>query len=172
MPESAFIVRIPEAERFVANLRAQYDPSAKLGVPAHITVLPRFMSPELVTDAVLTRVRPAIASVKVFSFALADVLRLPETICLAPQPVEPFLELTGALVHAFPEYPPYAGEQRRIVPHLTVARAERERQGAIAAELQSSLPPTGGITATCSEVVLVENSTGRWELMHAFCLGT
>jgi len=129
------------------------------------------MPPDLLTDTVLGQIRSAISSVKAFSCALGAVGRFPETIYLAPQPAEPFVELTRALVRTFPEYPPYAGEHREVVPHLTVARAEPERLSAIEAELQSSLPLSGGISATCREVVLIENSTGKWEQMHAFHLG-
>jgi hypothetical protein len=37
MAQTAFIVRVPEAERHVGDLRDRFDPSARLGVPAHIT---------------------------------------------------------------------------------------------------------------------------------------
>jgi hypothetical protein len=39
MAESAFIVRVPEAEACVSELRNRFDASVRLGVPAHITVL-------------------------------------------------------------------------------------------------------------------------------------
>jgi len=54
MAESAFIVRVPEAEPCVGALRERFDASVKLGVPAHITVLVPFMSPERITEAVRT----------------------------------------------------------------------------------------------------------------------
>src|SRR5580765_1428536 len=38
MAESALGVNVPEAEPNVGALRARFDPAAKLGVPAHITV--------------------------------------------------------------------------------------------------------------------------------------
>ena len=45
-PQTALIVRVPETEPCVAALRERFDPSAALGVPAHITVLHFFMGPE------------------------------------------------------------------------------------------------------------------------------
>jgi hypothetical protein len=39
MAESAFAVSVPEAERYVGALRDRFDPTAKLGAPAHITLL-------------------------------------------------------------------------------------------------------------------------------------
>ena len=60
MPESAFIVRVPEAEGHVAGLRNRFNASVCLGVPAHTTVLVPLMSPERITATVLgdTRDRP------------------------------------------------------------------------------------------------------------------
>jgi hypothetical protein len=43
MAESAFIVCVPEAEPHVAVLRERFDASARLGLPAHITMLYPFM---------------------------------------------------------------------------------------------------------------------------------
>jgi hypothetical protein len=37
-------------------------------------------------------------------------------------------------------------------------------------ELRIALPASG-VKARCSEVVLIENSSGRWEPMHTFALG-
>jgi hypothetical protein len=59
--ESAFAVNVPEAEPYVEVLRNQFDPSAKLGVPAHITVLYPFMSPDQIGAAVLEKVRRSVA---------------------------------------------------------------------------------------------------------------
>ena len=55
MPQSAFIVQVPQAEACLADLRARFDVSCYLGVPAHITILAPFMSPELITPLVLLR---------------------------------------------------------------------------------------------------------------------
>ena len=37
--ESALLVAVPEAEPLVGALRLVHDPSAAVGVPAHITIL-------------------------------------------------------------------------------------------------------------------------------------
>lgn len=43
--ESALIVRVPEAEPLVGTFRDRFDPVARLGVPAHITLLYPFEPP-------------------------------------------------------------------------------------------------------------------------------
>ena len=170
MAESAFAVNVPEAESYVAVLRERFDPSAKLGVPAHITLLYPFMSPEQITEMVLKRVRLALSPAVRFRFCLVKTGRFPGALYLAPEPAEPFIALTERLVHQFPDYLPYGGQHGSIVPHLTVAQASEAEHSVAEAELARILPLPSGIQASCKEVVLIENSSGRWEHMHSFSL--
>ena len=60
------------------------------------------------------------------SFAPIDVTfretrRFPDVVYLAPEPADPFVEMTNALGARFPEWPPYEGRFPSIVPHLTIA---------------------------------------------------
>jgi 2'-5' RNA ligase len=170
MAESAFAVNVPEAEPYVGTLRERFDPSAKLGVPAHITLLYPFLSPEQITEAVLNRVRLALSSVVTFTFCLGKIRRFPGAVYLAPEPAEPFIALTERLVRQFPEHLPYGGQYDSIVPHLTVAQAGESEHSLAEAHLAINLPPGTGIQASCNEVVLIENSSGRWEHMYSFLL--
>lgn len=170
MPLSAFIVRVPEAEPHVAHLRERFDPSARLGVPAHITLLYPFMSPERITEADLEAVRGVAARVPAFGYRLTHIGRFPGCLYLAPDPAEPFVALTTSLCECFPTFPPYEGQHGAVVPHLTVAQAGEAEQHAAETELLSSLPSSGGLAASCSELVLIENSSGRWRPMQVFAL--
>ena len=170
MAESAFIARVPEAEPYVALWREQFDPSAKLGVPAHITLLYPFMSPELISAAVLERARAAVTATHRFAFTLARVSRFPGALYLAPEPAAPFIELTKRLVRQFPEFPPYGGQYEGIVPHLTVAHGGRLEHSRVETDLLISL--SAGVACSCSELVLIENASGRWQQMHAFPLSS
>ena len=58
-----------------------------------------------------------------------------------------------------------------MVPHVTVAHADEPQLCEIEVELRIALPPGGGIKARCSEMILIENSSGRWEEMRRFALG-
>ena len=150
-------------------LRERFDPAAKVGVPAHITVLYPFIPPERITDAVVRKVRGMMTSFGSFEFRLARIARFPTALYLAPEPARPFIDLTEGLVRAFPEYPPYGGQYDAIVPHLTVAQAGAAEHDVAEAELAAVLPRSG-IEASCHEVVLIENSSGRWERLHSFRL--
>jgi len=169
MAESAFAVNVPEAEPYVGALRERFDPSAALGVPAHITVLYPFMSPEKISEAVLGDIRRVLSRVQAFAYLLARIARFAEALFLAPEPAAPFIALTQALVEKFPGYLPYRGQHGGIVPHLTVAQAGKAEQALAEAQLAATLPGAG-ISATCGAVVLIENSSGLWKPMHSFPL--
>jgi len=168
--ETAFIVRVPEAEAHVASLRDRFDASVHLGVPAHITVLVPFMAPDQITQSVLVQIQAALSQVPSFTFSLSQVRRFPATAYLAPEPAEPFVALTRALVRTFPEFPPFRGEHESIVPHLTVANGNASEAEIAAAELQAVVQSNGPISGFCSSVSLLENSSGHWREMHVFAL--
>jgi hypothetical protein len=170
MPTSAFIVEAPAAEGLTGDLRERFDSTARLGVPAHITVLYPFMDPTLITTAVLHWAQEALGRVPSFEYSLGEVGRFPTTAYLAPVPAAAFIAMTASLVRTFPEFPPYGGEHAGSIPHLTVAHGDATHAEAAAAELESRLRMHGPIEARCSSIVLIENSTGRWERMHVFQL--
>ncbi len=106
----------------------------------------------------------------IISRFLSQVRRFPATTYLAPEPAEPFVALTEALVRTFPEFPPFRGEHESIVPHLTVATGNANEAEVAAAELQAVVQSNGPISGFCSSVSLLENSSGRWKEMHVFAL--
>jgi len=169
MPNSAFIVEVPEAEPYVARLRMRFDPSARLQAPAHVTVLYPFMSPELLSDAVLRPACAALATFSCFDFTLSKVKRFPGVLYLEVEPPAPFVQLTTTLSALFPAYPPHGGRHETVVPHLTVAQTEEPRLDTIEDDLRALLP-RDGIGATCRRVLLIENASGRWRRFRAFDL--
>jgi predicted protein tyrosine phosphatase len=170
MAISAFAVKVPAAEPLVGDLRRRYDATVALGVPAHVTVLVPFMDPALITPEVLEHARQALNRTPSFDFSLGKVGRFPETAYLAPEPAAPFIEMTLALADAFPDFPPYGGEHEGVIPHLSVAHGNALDADAAAAELEARLLASGAVHANCTEVTLIENSSGRWQDMHVFRL--
>ncbi len=167
---TAFVVAVPEAEALVAGLRARFDPSAALGVPAHITVLHPFMLPAQVTPEVLAHAASALPGPAHYEFLLARVERFPGVLYLAPEPAAPFIALTEALVRAFPQYLPFGGAHERIVPHLMVAQGEESNLRATDAELRAALHEHGPIRAQCRELCLLQSAGGRWSGWHRLAL--
>jgi 2'-5' RNA ligase len=170
LPETALICRVPEAEPYVARFRQRFDPSARRNVPAHVTILYPFLPPAHVDAEVLETLVAIAAAVPRFEYRLRDLRRFPVSVYLAPDPDQPFAALTDAVYRAYPDYPPFAGKFEVVVPHVTVAHGDEPLLCEIEIELRIALP-AAGIPARCREMVLIENSSGRWEPMHVFALG-
>ena len=171
MSESAFIIKVPEAEPYVDALRRQYDPVAPLGVPAHITLLYPFKAPEQITDDDLATVRTALHTSAAFNFTLQKVARFPLTTYLAPEPADPFVALTVLLTQVFPAYPPYEGKFATIVPHLTAADGNADDAQVAGLELVKLIASHGPIMATCNAVSLFGNYDGLWKEICVFDFG-
>jgi len=170
LPETALICRVPEAERYIARYRDRYDPSARRNVPAHVTVLYPFMAPAQIDGSVLEKLRAIARAVPGFEYRMTRTQRFPVALYLDPEPAAPYAALTERVFHAFPDYPPFEGKFETVVPHVTVAHGDEPLLCEIEVELRIALPASG-IPARCHELVLIENSTGRWEQMHVFPLG-
>lgn len=90
MATSAFIVKVPTAEPLVGALRERFDLSAKLGVPAHISILFPFMEPKDIDAKVLKKAQHIFGCMEVFTFCLNAIGRFPETAYLSPEAAAPF----------------------------------------------------------------------------------
>jgi 2'-5' RNA ligase len=169
---TALIVVVPEAEALVGELRLRYDESARLGAPAHITVLFPFLAPDNVSSETLVALGSLFSTHRSFAFRLGSVGRFRTTSYLAPSPSEPFASLTEAVWRAYPEQPPFAGEFGSIVPHLTVAHGDAGEAAVASEVVADALARQGAIRSVCRAVVLMENSSGRWRRMHEFALAS
>ena len=170
LPPTGFIVRVPQAEALVGDLRERFDVAAGPGMPAHITVLFPFMAPACIDAAVLQGIRAAVAGARAFRFTLASVARFPATVYLEPEPADAFIDLTLRLARRFPQFPPFGGEFESVIPHLTVAHGEVAQADQAQAQLAARLCANGAVHSVCDRVVLLENTSGRWREMHAFAL--
>lgn len=170
LPETALICRVPEAEKYIAHYRQRFDPSARRNVPAHVTVLYPFMPPTQVDAEVIETLRGIARSIPCFDYRLREMRRFPVALYLAPEPDRPFAALMDAIYRAFPDYPPFEGKFETVVPHITVAHGDEPQLCEIEVELRIALPASG-VSARCDEMVLIENSSGRWEPMQVFALG-
>jgi 2'-5' RNA ligase len=162
--ESALMVLVPEAEPLVKPFRDRYDPSAAAGVPAHITLLYPFKHPDEVDRSVLDDLGRSFNRRAPFGFSLTMIRRFPDAVLyLAPEPDEPFRDLTLAIWDRYPETPPYGGKWPDIVPHLSVAAVGNEqRLASIADDFAKTAEGKLPIHATATRVVLMEKRSGRW----------
>ena len=170
--ESALVVLVPEAEFLVAAFRNQYDPSAALGVPAHVTILYPFKPPQDLTAEVIQSLEELFSGFPKFRTSFAESRRFPGVLYLAPKPVEIFHRLIGLVTKRFPETPPYAGQFVEVVPHLTVAQvSDSERLEEIATDFEEQATECLPIQAFVDQIALLDNESGLWRVRKEFYLG-
>ena len=170
--QSAVIVPVPEAEGVLGRIRADLDPAAAVGVPAHVTVIAPFIPTEQIDHAVLGALAAAIASVPAFDVTLADVRWFGDGVLwLAPDPAGPFRALTQALWQRFPACPPYGGAYDDVVPHLTVGLGPPAQPLLAAAR---DLLPLLPIRARVTAAQLFQTGPGQesWHPVADFPLGS
>jgi 2'-5' RNA ligase len=167
--ETALIVPV-DVPMPVQRLRDRMDPSAVVGVPAHITLLYPFVPVDGLDDGIRAQVLRIVSGEPAFPFVLGRVQRWPEVVCLLPAPSQPFSRLIGALAVAFPDYQPYGGAIAlpEIVPHVTVAHTSRSDYLDAA---EHALPALLPVPAFCREVSLIAHQPGdRWHVVWGFSL--
>jgi 2'-5' RNA ligase len=165
--ESAIILPVGEAEPIVSSLRRQYDKSASLGVPAHITLLYPFRPPHL-AEMDVENLADFFSAIPAFEFSLSEARRFPRTAYLHPDVPERFVEIIRKLVEKWPEYQPYHGVFRDIIPHLSVAHdADIEVLEAVQQCLLQHLP----IGCMAKEAwLLFSDDNGFWSKRSCFPL--
>lgn len=128
--ETALLIVPPrEVQVFSFPLREKYDNKAfNQNVPAHLTLLYPFVSPENVEEAI-AKLSNVCESLKPFELTLDRYGSFPDAVFLEPSDPEPVRELHRHLADAFPEFPVYNGEHGPdLHPHLTLARFEKPEQ--------------------------------------------
>jgi 2'-5' RNA ligase len=166
-PASAIVARVP-VPRVLQRLRATWDRSARVGVPAHVTILFPFLPPGRLLPEV-RRELAAIAATQVpFDVRFERVGRFPGVVHLEPEPAAPFVALTNACIARYPELPPYGGAFDEVIPHLTVAESDDAPLDEVAAAAERLLPFRHRVA---SLEVLVEGGQSRWHTYWRIPLG-
>ncbi|MFF2384223.1 2'-5' RNA ligase family protein [Streptomyces sp. NPDC058108] len=165
--QSGLIVRVPEAEPAVRAWRDRLDPSARAGVPAHVTILFPFLDASRIDDGTRVAIGEVIGRHRAFETRFEHCGRFPGILYVVPEPAAPFRRLTEAIAERWPESPPFGGRFEELVPHLTVAQGQEDAVLARAeADLQSRLP----VTACVSSVDLMVHDGTRWHRKASFSL--
>ncbi|MGW4227555.1 2'-5' RNA ligase family protein [Streptomyces bauhiniae] len=166
--QTGLIVRVPEAESLVRMWRDRLDPSARAGVPAHVTVLFPFLDAGRIDEGVHAAIGEVLGRHESFDGRFGRCGRFPGVLYLDPEPDTGFRRLTEAIAERWPEHPPFGGQFDDVVLHLTVAQGQEETvlQKAEAA-LLSGLP----VVARVSAVDLLVYDGARWRQRASFPLG-
>ena len=171
---AALLVVCRAAEVAVRRHRLRYDASARVGVPAHVTVgYPFVPLADLGPDG-LEQVSSVMAGAAPFDVTCSRTGWFGEDVLyLAPDDPDPLVALTEAVTAAFPDHPPYGGRYDVVTPHVTVAHDQP--LGVLHGVEQAVLPvlPVG------QHVTAVElwagpppvDGRGRWRRVETFALG-
>ena len=169
MPESALLILVPQAESLVSRWRREFDPSASVGVPAHVTLIYPFVPAEAIGASEIATLRMLFGAASSFAFELTSSARFPTMVYLRPVPDEPIRALTASLERAFPAYPPYGGAFDEVIPHLTVAEIGDED---VLTRIETELPSGIRIHVEVDEATLMtQRSDGFWRVAETFALG-
>ncbi|MFJ6835560.1 2'-5' RNA ligase family protein [Streptomyces sp. NPDC091209] len=160
-------MRVPELEPVVRAWRDRLDPSARAGVPAHVTVLFPFLDESRIDSDTLAAIDGVIGRHHPFEARFEHFGRFPGVLYLAPEPDAPFRRLTEAIVSRWPETPPFGGQFDDIVPHLTIAQAPDDTAlDEAEADLRGRLP----VLVDVSSVDLMVHDGSRWRQRASFAL--
>lgn len=169
---SAIVVPVALPDALEAIRRDHVD-NARLGVPAHVTLLFPFVPATSLDQGTIDRARAVIAASEAFDVEFADVMSFDPiptkegVVWLAPEPDAPFIATTEALAKAFPDYLPYGGIHETVIPHLTLANVDIDLTALISAA-QAELPFRRRVDAAA---MLVEDDAGRWRIAERLSLG-
>jgi 2'-5' RNA ligase len=167
---SAVVVPVPEAEPRVGALRAALDPSATLGVPAHVTIMFPFVPPADIDDGVLAALGEVFAAAPPFGIEFSKVAWFEDVVWWAPEPAAPFVALTHAVTTRFGLEPYEGAHGDDVVPHLTIGHgAPTEQLRAAEAEVAAGPP----VRATVRSAVLMTGSRApaSWTTLAELPLG-
>ena len=168
--ETAVLLCVPEADDLVGPWRDKGDPSASLGVPAHVTLLYPFLDSALVDEGVVAELAWFFRGVDAFAVRFDAVAEFADAGVLYLDPEDRALDdLAAALARRWPETPPYAGAVEKPHAHLTVVRTASESLRAeAAAAMRDGLP----LAATAARAALwMCDEDGRWSEVHVFDFG-
>ena len=163
MRESGIILVVSEAEPLVGAIRHEHDRVARLGVPAHITLLYPWVTPPI-DEAAVQRLRAAVDRAAPYEIVFRGIGRFERALYLRPDDDGQTLDLAGRIAAFFPDYPPYGGRFASPVPHLTVAEVEESLEPIIhtcGPALLAGLP----LAATVTSVTVMESGDdGLWSV--------
>jgi len=165
MAETAVVVLLPELEPLIGEWRRRYTRDGSRGMPPHVTLIVPFADSSGV-DYRREALGRVLGEFRQFEVTLSKTARFEGLLYLRPEPEEPFVALTEALVEAFPAFLPYGGEFEETVPHATVAEGDEDLLAGLAQDLIARLP----VKARVERVWVVENAPSGWRRHTAFPL--
>ncbi len=158
-------VRLPAP---LEGLRRRSTEEAASGLPAHLTMLYPFVTPDALDEELRFKLAAILSPIDAFDYRLTERRRWPDTLYAAVEPEAPFRALQATLAAAFPEFPLYDGAFE-FDPHVTVVWGPRSEDADVADDPAWNLLPA---SRQASFVDLIVRVDGRWQRRWRFALRT
>jgi 2'-5' RNA ligase len=160
--ESSIDLQFPHLTPLFSRWR---QPIEAKGIPPHVSLLYPWRTPPL-HDRDIEAVQAIVANRRAFPITFSAIGRFPSkrVLHLKIEDNVPLRALMQAIHSAFPETPPYRGEHRVVIPHLTIATADNDLEldqleQEVSRRLQAHLPLS---VEAQSVIVAQENPGGIW----------
>jgi 2'-5' RNA ligase superfamily len=163
--QTSLIIPVPDAEGSVREWRTKFDPSAALGVAAHITVAAPFLPANRVTPEILQRLSVIADAHTALTIALDRVAQLPGAVALLPVQDHPLRLLTTAIVEAWPGLGDELRSGRGRPYHLTAACVEDR---AVFDEIEKAVRPSLPIRTHLHRLQLLAHSASSAHTVAEF----
>lgn len=167
--ETGLIIPVPEFEDFVCSWRQEVDAVPPVGVPAHISLLYPFLTPERVATH-RDDIGEFFEKIDSFEFTLTRVGWFERRVVfLCPDPADAFLDITGQLMARWTQCLPYGGRHKEIVPHLTLGIEGSDKEMDRLADAANDLLP---VHCRAEEVWLMQGTSRppRWRVEDKYSL--
>jgi 2'-5' RNA ligase len=164
--QTGLVLALPALDASLRRWRRR-DPAARLGMPAHVTLIYPFMDSRSVDDDVRARLRDLSASLPPLELQFDRIGDFRGGLWLELAEPRGVLGLISALAEAFPDWPPYGGAFETPVPHLTIAQAPEPLLAPMRREVPRVLP----LAARAEAVSLYARFDEGWVPIERFALG-
>lgn len=171
--ESALILPVPEIQSIAQPYRRNYTTDGAIGLLPHITLLYPFITHRRWNTSLYDTLKTCLSRFSPFNYELTQLVRFPahKTLFLDPTPNEAILQMTKALVEAFPDYQPYGGTITidELHPHVTIAICPKEDElDEIEKSFISKIGDQLPFAITANEVWFVVKSNDQWQRHTTF----
>ncbi|KJV36903.1 2'-5' RNA ligase family protein [Luteibacter yeojuensis] len=171
MSRTLLALQVPDAEPLVGDLRARLDPSAKLGLGPHFTLVYPFHDSQAITQAHRDALGEVASRHAAMTFRLDRVGTFPSTVWVAPSNDAGIIALAHALEAAFPDRPRTGRQFDHFTPHLSVARNVRhaDDRDAISHTLEERLSHRHAV-CHCEAIDIMARLESGWHSIGRFPL--
>ncbi len=169
--EAALVVLVPEADALVGPFRERFDRSALEGMLAHITVNYPFQPTQSDRVVLIQELSDLFSCFPAVRFQLTELRQSPDTLYLAVEPEQPFMDMVEAVADRYPESPPYGRAVEEVIPHVTVAEETPGAEfGDITSEFAEASRGILPIWGMAHEIWLMDYQNRVWSKTAAFRL--